>query len=113
MKNNKMVRRLTTIPPHFFHPFANGVKRFNAISIFCSLFFLQACSQPLPKNSDYCFEKISTGYGPEDLQIDTITNPAKPRLLIACNTRRESEPNVSEIYSFNIGEKNAHVMPRI
>lgn len=85
----------------------------NSILFFCSLIFLQACSQPLPENSDYCFDKITTGYGPEDLQIDTITNPAKPRLLISCNTRRKNEQKNSEIYAFNIDSSTAHPLGRI
>lgn len=113
MKNNKTSSSRTTTPARFFHPFVYCLKRLNAIFTFCTLFFLQACSQALPENSDYCYEKIATGYGPEDLQIDTITNPAKPRLIISCHTRRDSEPTISEIYSFNIGEKTANVMTRI
>lgn len=83
------------------------------VFFFCTLFFLQACSQPLPENSDYCYRKITTGYGPEDLQIDTVTNPNRPRLLIACNTRREYEPAVSEIYAHNLDDSIAYPLSRI
>ncbi|HEY0262229.1 MAG TPA: hypothetical protein VGB95_04325 [Chitinophagales bacterium] len=81
--------------------------------LFCSLFFLQTYAQPLPKNSDYCYRKITTGFGPEDLQIDTITNPNRPRLLIACATRRENEPQIAEIYAHNIDSGFAYPLVRI
>lgn len=87
--------------------------RLHFIFFLSLLFFLQACAQPLLENSDFCFKKITTGYGPEDLQIDTITDSSRPRLLISCNTRRKNEPRVSEIYAFNIDSASAYPLLRV
>lgn len=87
--------------------------RLSFVSVFCMLVFMQACSQPLPENSDYCSRRITTGYGPEDLVVDTISTPDQPRLLISCATRREKEPLTNEIYTFTIGGDQARPLVRI
>jgi len=64
-------------------------------------------------NSDYCYQKISLGYGPEDIVIDTITNPAQPKLLVSCNSRRKTEKDMSEIFVYDIKSQSTSIIKRV
>jgi hypothetical protein len=53
---------------------------------------------------------ITAGYGPEDIVIDSITNP--PRLLVSCSSRRPNYPSYGEIESINPSLGTRTVMKR-
>jgi hypothetical protein len=57
--------------------------------------------------------KIMLTGGPEDISIDTITNPQSPRLLASCNSRRKDEAKASEIYTIDIKTEKAEKLKRI
>jgi hypothetical protein len=82
--------------------------------IFVSLLFtLTANAQSKLMNSDYCYQKINLGYGPEDIVIDTITNPDQPKLLVSCNSRRKTEKDMSEIFVYDIKAQTTSLVKRI
>lgn len=64
-------------------------------------------------NSDYCYKKIQVVSGPEDLVIDTVTNAAAPRIITGCNSRRDGEPHVAELFSYDINTGRTSRMTRI
>jgi hypothetical protein len=57
--------------------------------------------------------KIYVSGGPEDISIDTITDPENPRLLASCNSRRKEEAKASEIYTIDIKTEKAEKLKRI
>lgn len=59
--------------------------------------FLISCS-PIPESGPFETKIIITGFGPEDLTLDTITSENNPRLLVSCDTRRESDSVTTGIY---------------
>jgi hypothetical protein len=83
------------------------------LSLFISLLLLSATAQKKPVNTDFCTHKITVVNGPEDLSIDTVTSPAKPRIITACNTRREGEPHYGEVYSYEIHTARTTRMARL
>lgn len=54
----------------------------------------------LPKSFQTKDEIITTGPGPEDMVLDTIS--AKPRLLLSCNARREGQAHYGEINVYDL-----------
>ncbi len=59
--------------------------------------FLISCTS-IPISGPFETNKIITGFGPEDIVLDTITNENNPRLLVSCDTRRESDSVSNGIY---------------
>jgi hypothetical protein len=57
--------------------------------------------------------KIMVNGGPEDISIDTITDPENPRLLASCNSRRKEEAKASEIYTIDTKTEKAEKLKRI
>ena len=74
---------------------------------------LSATAQKGLVNSDFCYHKITVASGPEDLVIDTITFPTQPRIITACNNRRDTEKHVAELFSYDIHSQKAMLLHRI
>lgn len=81
--------------------------------LFSFVFALTANAQSKLVNSDYCYQQINLGYGPEDIVVDTITNPAHPKLLVSCNSRRKTEKDMSEIFVYDIEAQTTSLVKRI
>jgi len=81
--------------------------------LFSFVFTLTANAQSKLANSDYCYQRINLGYGPEDIVMDTITNPAQPKLLVSCNSRRKTEKDISEIFVYDINAQTTNPVKRI
>lgn len=73
------------------------------------LSIISSCAT-LPKKYQTKDEIITTGYGPEDMVVDTITE--KPRIIISCNSRRKTEPYYGEINVFYPETKEVKVLKR-
>lgn len=71
---------------------------------------LQGCAA-LPKEYAAKADVVKVLPGPEDAVLDTITTA--PRLLISCDTRRDNEPDRSEILSYDIATKTQVALKRI
>lgn len=56
-----------------------------------------ACTS-IPKTGPFETKKIITGFGPEDIVLDTLTSVESPRILVSCDTRRESDSITNGIY---------------
>lgn len=54
---------------------------------------------------------LPTGYGPEDMVIDSMSNP--PRLLISCASRRTEYPKYGEIESMDPAKGTRQIIKRI
>lgn len=63
--------------------------------------FLISCSS-IPETGSFETKKIITGFGPEDIILDTITFENNPRLLVSCDTRRETDSITNGIYWINL-----------
>ena len=66
----------------------------------------------LPAYTDYPAQKITTGPGPEDMVLDTLTDASAPRLLISCAARRKSEAPQDDIWVMDLRDEKTHVIPR-
>ncbi len=64
--------------------------------VFVSLVLISCNS--IPKTGPFETREIITGFGPEDIVLDTISSINKPRLLVSCDTRRESDSVTNGIY---------------
>ncbi|MCD6178997.1 MAG: hypothetical protein J7K39_03750 [Bacteroidales bacterium] len=52
----------------------------------------------IPKTGPFETEKIIVGFGPEDIVLDSISSFKNNRLLVSCNTRRNSDSITTGIY---------------
>lgn len=77
------------------------------------LLSVSSYAQNKPVNSNYCTQKIDVGFGPEDIVIDTISNPEQPKLLVSCNARRKTEKDQSDIFVYDINTQKASPIQRI
>jgi len=72
---------------------------------------LSACSS-LPELTNYPSTKIITGYGPEDMVVDSISGNID-RLLISCSARREDDPDsLNGIYAMDLNNEKAYELIR-
>lgn len=58
---------------------------------------LSACHS-IPESGIFETKKIVTGYGPEDIILDSISDANNPRILVSCDTRRKSDSLTTGIY---------------
>ncbi len=89
------------------------IHRFTYLFSILFAFTFSAHAQSKLVNSDYCYQRINLGYGPEDIVIDTITNPAQPKLLVSCNSRRKTEKDVSEIFVYDVKAQTTSPVKRL
>ena len=61
--------------------------------------------------TEYPYQKIAVGAGPEDLILDNSTDP--PRLLVSCDARRDNEPPQAGIWGLDLATGLATELPRI
>ena len=66
---------------------------------------------PSPSSPYPTFRLLESGYGPEDIVVDSLHNP--PRLLISCASRRAEYPVYGEIESIQPNSNTRLVMKRI
>lgn len=71
--------------------------KFSLITLGIIIIFLVSCNS-IPESGPFETQKIITGFGPEDIVLDTITSADNPRLLVSCDTRRESDSASTGIY---------------
>ncbi len=81
----------------------------NILPLLLLLFSFSSCMK-MPLETNQATQQIQTGYGPEDIVIDSILGD--PRLLISCSTRRDSEPEENEIYSMDIATQKVSKLAR-
>jgi len=87
------------------------VNKIHLIGLIVGIIFgLSSCIK-MPVETNQPSQQIQIGYGPEDLVIDTISTA--PRLLVSCNTRRDWEPQESEIYTMDIASRSVAKLNRI
>lgn len=79
--------------------------------LLCTLGLLAGCAR-LPAHTDYPTQKLVTGPGPEDMVLDTLTDPSHPRLLVSCAARRKTEAPHGEIWVLDLHTEQAAVFPR-
>jgi hypothetical protein len=80
---------------------------------FVFIIILSASCASIPKNTHSVSERITTGPGPEDLLLDTISCK-QPRLLVSCTDRRleDAAPN-GEIYAIDLEKDSFTSYPLI
>ena len=71
-----------------------------------------ACTS-IPKTGPFETKKISTGFGPEDMVLDTLTSVENPRILVSCDTRRESDSITNGIYWIDLKTDSVFVFERL
>jgi len=81
--------------------------------IFIFLVILSTSCASIPKNTHSVSERITTGPGPEDLLLDTISCQ-HPRLLVSCTDRRleDTAPN-GNIYAIDLEKDSFTSYPLI
>lgn len=82
------------------------------VLLLASLLFTVSCTS-IPQSGPFVTQKITTGYGPEDMALDTLTNPSQPRILVSCDTRREREPQTNGIYVIDIQTDSVSELRRV
>lgn len=71
--------------------------RFSLITLGIISLFLVSCNS-IPQTGPFESKELITGFGPEDIVLDTMTSSENPRLLVSCDTRRENDPETNGIY---------------
>lgn len=84
--------------------------------LFVFLLALFASCATMPKNTDAASRQIVCGPGPEDIELDS--SAGKPRMIISCAQRRESNKKATydafgEMMEYGFDGKAATIMPRI
>jgi len=67
----------------------------------------------IPITSSFETKRIITGYGPEDIVLDTISSIENPRLLVSCATRRDNEPKTNGIYWIDLNSDSVFEFNRL
>ena len=84
-----------------------------ALFIILTSGLISSCAK-LPTLTDTTYHEITTGKGPEDVVLDSMTMK-KPRILISCNDHRlRDKAEEGNIYSYTIGTNatTASILPR-
>lgn len=87
------------------------MRAFNYLNLSILLILTLTSCASLPESGPYESRIIETGYGPEDMVIDSTTSA--PTLLISCSSRRKEYPEYGEIERFYLGNSSGKVMERI
>ena len=66
----------------------------------------------MPAYTTYPTQKITTGNGPEDMVMDSLTDRTSPRLLVSCSARRKTEQSHHEIWTVDLKTDQAQLLPR-
>ncbi len=75
------------------------------------IFFLSCAKLPISEVKYSEYKKIAVGSGPEDMVLDTFS-ASIPRLLVSCNERRIKNSDFGEIYSVDLQNEKAEILPR-
>jgi hypothetical protein len=86
--------------------------RISIITLSIISFFLTSCNS-IPKSGPFETQKITTGFGPEDIVLDTLTSANNPRLLVSCATRRASDSLTNGIYWIDLKTDSVFAFERL
>ncbi len=89
------------------------MKRFTTLLFLPILALLTIFScKTVPPNTHTLYDKIETGFGPEDMILDTVIT--KPRLLVSCDGRRAGEHSKQgSIYEIDLATDQSKELPRV
>ncbi len=82
-----------------------------SLFLFLSVIFISACTS-IPNSGPFETVKIETGFGPEDMALDSISNPTEKRLIVSCDTRREQDSISNGIYGIDLKTDSVFVFTR-
>lgn len=74
---------------------------------------LLASCHSIPESGPFEYTKIITGYGPEDIVLDTISAHETPRLLASCDTRLASDSITTGIYWIDLKTDSVFLFKRL
>ncbi|MBN2237170.1 MAG: hypothetical protein JW729_06395 [Bacteroidales bacterium] len=74
--------------------------------------WLTSCTS-IPVSGPWKTKKIATGFGPEDIVLDTLSSKVKPRILISCDTRRSTDSVTNGIYWLDLATDSVFLFNRL
>jgi len=86
------------------------MKRIILFSFFVGI-LLVSCNS-IPKTGPFETKKIITGFGPEDIVLDTFSSAENPRILVSCATRRNTDSLTNGIYWIDLKTDSVFVFNR-
>ncbi len=91
------------------------MKYYHALLVLLTSIVVSCKTTVPPSTANYAsYDKIQVGPGPEDIDIDSITNPAIPRLLASCGSRRAEYATIpNNIWAVDLRTNKATIIPRI